>query len=378
VTPSRRTYLDHNATTPVRPEAAAAVAEALARGGNPSSVHHAGRAARRIVEEARAAVAALAGVSPEEIVFVSGGSEANHLALRGCGRTRILVSATEHDSVLHAVPAAEIVPVTRDGLVDRAALAALLAADERPALVSVMLANNETGTIQPVAEIAEIVHAQGGLLHCDAVQGAGRLPIDRAPLGADLLSLSAHKIGGPPGIGALAVAPAVALAAQQRGGGQEGGRRAGTENVPGIAGFGRAAELAAAEVESGDLAARLARLRDDVERQLLAIAPGARVFGAGAPRLSNTLSITMPGVRAETQVMALDLAGIMVSAGAACSSGKVRPSHVLRAMGASEDEAASAIRISLGRDTTPEDVAHLIAAWGALYRRIADRGSRAA
>jgi cysteine desulfurase len=363
---SRLSYLDYNATAPVRPAVAAAIAEALTLGGNPSSVHRTGRAARRAVETARAEVAALVGAGDSEIVFVSGGSEANHLALRGSGRTRVLVSAIEHDSVLAAVPDAEIVPVDRSGTIDVAALAERLAADDRPALVSVMLANNETGIVQPVAAIAAIAHAYGALLHCDAVQGAGKLPIDRTSLGADLISLSAHKLGGPPGIGALVVGADVVLTPLQAGGGQERGRRAGTENLPGIVGFGRACTLAA-----DGLAAyrRLADLRDRAERELLALAPQARVFGAESPRLANTLCITMPGVPAATQVMALDLAGVMVSAGAACSSGKVRPSHVLRAMGATPDEASSAIRISLGWGSGEGDIDHLVEAWGALHAR---------
>jgi cysteine desulfurase len=362
----RLSYLDYNATAPVRPAVADAMVQALAIGGNPSSVHRAGRAARRAVETARAEVAALIGARDSEIVFVSGGSEANHLALRGSGRARVLVSAIEHDSVLAAVPDAEIVPVEPSGTIDLAALAEHLAADDRPALVSVMLANNETGSIQPIAEIAEIVHAYGALLHCDAVQAAGKLRVDRRSLGADLISLSAHKLGGPPGVGALVVASDIALTALQRGGGQERGRRAGTENLPGIVGFGRACTLAAEGLAAYD---RLADLRDRAERQLLALAPQARVFGAEKPRLANTLCITMPGVRAATQVMALDLAGVMVSAGAACSSGKVRPSHVLGAMGAAPDEASSAIRISLGWDTQITDIDHLVEAWGALYVR---------
>jgi cysteine desulfurase len=318
---SRQTYLDHNATTPVRPEVVAAVAEALALGGNPSSVHARGRAARRAVEAARREVASLVGAGEAEIVFVSGGSEANQLALKGTGRERIIVSAIEHDSVLRANPGAELIPVTGDGLVDCAALAAMLADDTRPALVSVMYANNETGVLQPFAEIAALAHANGALLHCDAIQGAGKLPLDRARLGADLISLSAHKLGGPPGVGALVVAPGIALRPVQTGGGQERGRRAGTENVAGIAGFGRACTLAAAEIADY---AGLAELRDVAERRLRALAPEARIFGAAAPRLPNTLCITMPGVSAETQIMALDLAGVMVSAGAACSSGKIR------------------------------------------------------
>jgi cysteine desulfurase len=370
-----RVYLDHNATTPVRPEVVQAVAAALALGGNPSSVHAAGRAARRALETARRPVAALVGAAPEEVVFTSGGTEANHLALRGTGRERVLVSAIEHDSGRHAVPQAEIVPVTEQGIVDPAALAAMLGRDPRPALVSVMFANNETGVVQPVAALAEIAHAHGALFHCDAVQGAGKLPLSRTALGADLLSLSAHKLGGPPGAGALVVDPAVALRPLQTGGGQERGRRAGTENLPGLVGFGLACELAGAELAAY---AALAELREEAERALLALAPEARVFGAAAPRLPNTLSIAMPGVPAETQVMALDLDGVMVSAGAACSSGKVRPSHVLEAMGVPAALCGAAIRISLGRGTTRGDIARLVAAWGRLHERTARRRADAA
>jgi cysteine desulfurase len=371
----RATYLDYNATAPVRPEVAAAVVDALALGGNASSVHAAGRAARRAIERARDAVAALVGGDASEIVFVSGGSEANHLALRGAGRARILVSAIEHESVLRAVAGAEIVPVESSGVVDRAALAALLAADPTPALVSIMLANNETGVIQPVAELAELVHAHGGLLHCDAIQAAGKIPVDIRALGADFLSLSAHKLGGPQGIGALVVAGDLALAPLQAGGGQERGRRAGTENLPGIVGFGRAAEIAQRDISG---IAGLAALRDDIERRLQAIAPTALIHGIEAPRLPNTLCIGMPGVAAETQVMALDLAGVMVSAGAACSSGKVRTSHVLTAMGASPEAASSAIRISLGWRSDAADVDHLVDAWSALQGRAGEAAARIA
>jgi cysteine desulfurase len=371
----RATYLDYNATAPVRPEVAAAVVDALALGGNASSVHAAGRAARRAIERARDAVAALVGGDASEIVFVSGGSEANHLALRGAGRARILVSAIEHESVLRAVAGAEIVPVESSGVVDRAALAALLAADPTPALVSIMLANNETGVIQPVAELAELVHAHGGLLHCDAIQAAGKIPVDIRALGADFLSLSAHKLGGPQGIGALVVAGDLALAPLQVGGGQERGRRAGTENLPGIVGFGRAAEIAQRDISG---IAGLAALRDDIQRRLQAIAPTALIHGIEAPRLPNTLCIGMPGVAAETQVMALDLAGVMVSAGAACSSGKVRTSHVLTAMGASPEAASSAIRISLGWRSDAADVDHLVDAWSALQGRAGEAAARIA
>jgi len=359
-------YLDWNATAPLRAEVAAAMAEALARTGNPSSVHRWGRAARQAIERARGQVAALVGVAPTEVIFTSGGTETNHLALLGMRGRRHLISAIEHDSVREAVPEATLIPVTSAGVVDLAALEALLAAERRPALVSIMLANNETGAIQPVAEAAAIARTREALVHCDAIQGAGKLPVDFRALGVDLMSISAHKLGGPQGVGALVAREGVALTALQRGGGQERGRRAGTENGPGIVGFGVAAELAAREKLSS---AAIAKLRDRAETALTAVAPDAPVFAKESPRLPNTLSIGMPGVPASTQVMALDLAGVMVSSGAACSSGKVRRSHVLSAMGASREEAESAIRVSLGWSTTPAEVERLVDAWAALYRR---------
>jgi cysteine desulfurase len=362
----RTAYLDWNATAPLRPEAAAAVAEALARCGNPSSVHHAGRAARRALEAARAQVAALVGAAPAEVVFTSGGTEANQLALRGLAGRRVMVSAIEHDSVLQAVSDAAVIPVTRRGIVDLDALDRMLAAEQRPALVSLMLANNETGIIQPVAEAARIAHARGALLHCDAVQAAGKLPLDRARLGADLMTLSAHKLGGPPGVGALVVAGELPLMPLHTGGGQERGRRAGTENLPGIAGFATACAGAADRLD--DYGA-VAALRDAAERRLGAIAPDAVAYGSDVARLPNTLCIAMPGVAAAKQVMALDLAGVMVSAGAACSSGKVRRSHVLDAMGVPAAAAECAIRISLGWTTAAADIDQLVEAWGALYAR---------
>jgi cysteine desulfurase len=359
------TYLDWNATAPLRPEAAAAMADALARCGNPSSVHRWGREARRALEAARAQVAALVGAVPAAVIFTSGGSEANQLALRGVPGRHVLVSALEHDSVRAAVPGAAVVPATSAGIVDLAALERMLAAGG-PALVSLMLANNETGAIQPVAEAARLAHASGALLHCDAVQGAGKIAIDIAALGADLVTLSAHKLGGPQGVGALVVTDKVALQAQQTGGGQERGRRAGTENLPGIVGFGVAAEVAAARL--GDYE-NVARLRDAAERRLTGLAPEAPLYAAAVERLPNTLAIGMPGVPAATQVMALDLAGVMVSAGAACSSGKLRRSPVLEAMGVAAEAAESAIRISLGWSTDEADIDRLVAAWGALYAR---------
>lgn len=362
----RAVYLDWNATAPLRPAAAAAMTAALAQCGNPSSVHRWGRAARQRLETSRRAVAALVEAAPENVVFVSGGTEANHLALLGAGSERVLVSAVEHDSVLRAVAAAEKIPVDRDGVVRLDALAQMLAADSRPALVSVMLANNETGVLQPVAEIAAAAHAEGALVHCDAVQAAGKLRLDIASLGADLVSLSAHKLGGPPGVGALIVADGIDLAPLLRGGGQERRHRAGTENMPGIAGFAAAAETAAAEIADYD---RVRALRDALEAEIMARAPEAVVLGTAAPRLPNTVAIAMPGTPAETQVIALDLDGVMVSAGAACSSGKVGPSHVLAAMRAPPEIASSTIRVSLGWGSREADIGRFVEAWTALYRR---------
>ena len=368
---STRIYLDHNATTPLRPEAAAAITDAMHVGGNPSSVHAAGRRARCVIEDAREKVAALAGVAPADVVFTSGGTEANALALGGLGSRRRLVSAVEHASVARAADTAATIPVNRDGIVLLDALEALLAASDEPALVSVMLANNETGVIQPIAEIAAVCRRHGAVLHCDAVQAAGRVPFDCRRAGVHLLSLSAHKLGGPAGAGALIVDAPVSLQPLLRGGGQERGRRAGTENLLGIAGFGAAAELARALPD----AARLTLLRDRLERRLRAVCPSAPVFGAAAPRLPNTTCIAMPGVAAETQVIAFDLAGIAVGAGAACSSGRVTRSNVLAAMGVGDDLASTAIRVSLGWTTGEADVERFIEVWTSVYARMAARGS---
>jgi len=363
----RETYLDWNATAPLRPEAAAAVLEALASWGNPSSVHRRGRVARRIIERAREEIAGLlGGVDPRGVVFVSGGTEANNLALLGTDRERVLVSAVEHDSVRQVLPTAETIPVDRDGVVALDALDRLLAADPRPALVSVMFANNETGVIQPVGEIASLARRYGALFHCDAVQAAGRLALDTGAIGADLISLSAHKLGGPPAVGALVVTGDLDLASLLRGGGQERGRRAGTENVPGIAGFAAAAKAAVEEIAAYD---RVRVLRASLEAEIAVAAPEAVIYGTGVMRLPNTSAIAMPGVAAETQVIALDLDGVMVSAGAACSSGKVGPSHVLAAMGVDAALAASTIRVSLGGSSSETDIAHFLHAWTALRRR---------
>jgi len=362
-------YLDHNATAPIRPEAAEVLAETLAACGNPSSVHGPGRAARRAVEAARAEVATLVGARPSEVVFTASGTEANNQALRATGCRRAIVSAIEHDSVMKPCPEATIAPVSADGVVNVDALAALLAADQAPAIVSLMLANNETGVIQPVAEAAALCRRYGALIHCDAVQAVGRIAVDVAALGVDYLTLSAHKIGGAPGAGALIAREGAPLDALIRGGGQERGLRAGTENAPAIAAFGVAARLARA------LRTDLGVLRDAMEERLLAACPEAQIFGRNAQRLPNTTQIAMPGMPSETQVIALDLDGVAVSAGSACSSGRVEPNRVLLAMGIDEATASTAIRISLGWSTTAEDIDRLVTSWRALSLRAARRAA---
>ncbi|MDP1910794.1 MAG: cysteine desulfurase family protein, partial [Hyphomicrobium sp.] len=339
--------------------------------GNPSSVHAEGRQARRLVEEARARVAGAVGASPRNLVFTSGGTEANALALtpglrRGAGlpAQRLLVSAIEHTSVLSGgrfpAEAIEQVGVTRSGQLDLDDLRALLAGGP-PALVSVMLANNETGALQPVNEAAEIVHQAGGLLHVDAIQAFGKIPFDINALDADLVTVSAHKIGGPKGVGALILADGVlGLEPVLRGGGQELGRRAGTENVAGIAGFGAAAQASMGALEYD--AARLGALRSQLESGLRRT-PGIIVFSGEVPRLPNTVLFTVPGLRAETAVIGFDLAGIAVSSGSACSSGKVQPSHVLEAMGVGPDLAQGAVRLSMGWSTTSQDIDRCLEAW---------------
>lgn len=369
---TRPVYLDYNATAPLKPAVIDAMTAALAECGNASSVHRFGRLARRAVEAAREETAELVGVEARQVVFTSGGTEANNLAIAaaGAGR-RLLVSAVEHDSVLQAAPAAEIIPVDARGEIDLAALQTMLERDARPALVCVMLANNETGVTQPVALVAHLAHAHGALVHCDAVQAAGKMQIDATRLGVDTLSLSAHKLGGPQGIGALVVSDSVELRPLLKGGGQERGWRAGTENMPAIRGFGVAARLAREDMTAMQA---LGALRDAMEERLRRVTPDVVVMAPGAGRLPNTSCVALPGVPAETQVMALDLAGIAVSAGSACSSGKVRPSRVLRAMGASADIAGSAIRISLGWRTAPEDIEHFVDGWATMVARI--RGNR--
>lgn len=349
-------YLDANATEPLRPEARDATLAALDTLGNPSSVHAAGRAARRILEAARTTLAETLGTRPQDIVFTSGGTEANALAIAGLGHgRRILAGATEHPAILRAAPGATLLPVLPDGTLDMAALDAMLATGG-PALVCLMAANNETGVLHPVAEAAATCRRHGARLHLDAIQAAGRTPID-ATL-ADSIALSGHKMGGPKGAGALILRPGIDPTPIIAGGGQERGRRGGTEPLPAIAGLAAAARAAMAQDTS-----RLARIRDTIETRIATINPATRFPGATAPRLPNTSCILTPGRRAETHLIALDLAGIQVSAGAACSSGKVAASHVLTAMGLAEDDAACAIRVSLPWNTPDDAADRLAAAW---------------
>jgi cysteine desulfurase len=338
--------------------------EAMGLAGNPSSVHAPGREARRRRETARRQLAASIAVPERAIIFTSGATEANVMALRGCGRARLLISAIEHDSVRAAVQGAGIIPVSPEGVVDLDALDSLLAAGDRPALVSLMLVNNEIGTIQPVAEAAAIAHRHGALLHCDAAQALGKLAVDFTTLGADMLTLSAHKCGGPPGAGALVLRDHLPVTPLTAGGGQEHNRRPGTENLLGIIGFGAAAEAAESLPYAG-----LAPLRDRLEDALLDSGRGARGFGRDALRVANTAMIALPGLPAETQLMALDLAGYAVSSGSACSSGKVTQSHVLTALGAPPEMAGCAIRISLGPSTTAVEIDGFIAAWKGMSKR---------
>jgi cysteine desulfurase len=363
---NRAIYMDWNATAPLRAEALAAMTAALQEVGNPSSVHAFGRRARAWVDHAREAVAALVGGRAPLVTFTSGGTEANNLALHARQGRPLVVSAIEHESVLRParLAGAQVARVGRNGEVDVAHLSHLLDKADRPAFVSVMLANNETGVIQPVAEIARVAKAKGALVHCDAIQAAGRIPVDINQLGVDYLTLSAHKIGGPQGAGALVLAGDLPVEPLVQGGGQERNRRGGTENVAAIAGFGAAAEEAAALTES----ARIGALRDALEEKLVGFGLPVTIFGRSAMRLPNTSCFASGTKTAETLVMALDLAGIAISAGSACSSGKVRPSHVISAMGFDAATAGSAIRVSLGWQNSAADIDQFIAAWARVQR----------
>jgi cysteine desulfurase len=379
-------YLDHNATSPLRPEARLAMERALCAQANASSVHRYGRGARASIEDAREEIARLVNARPEDVIFTSGGTEANSLALhgavegadeRGACVERLFVSAIEHDSVLATAVAiadhspgllSSQIPVTPEGVVDLAALERMLNQSRGRVLVAVMAANNETGVIQPVSDVIELVRKADGLVLVDAVQACGKIPVDFAARGADYLTLSAHKLGGPQGVGALVIKEAAPFGAQIRGGGQERKRRAGTENVAGIAGFGAAAKAA-----RGDDLSRLEKMRDLFESGLRQRFADAVVFGENAPRLAGTSNFAVPGISAETAVISLDLDGVMVSSGSACSSGKVTPSHVLKAMGAPERLLRSALRVSLGWNSEEADLALVVDSLAKLAARASAR-----
>ena len=375
------TYFDHNATTPVAPEVVAAMAEALASTfGNASSVHAYGQRAKAAIDEARSSVATLIGAEAAEVVFTAGGTEADNFALRGAaealearGRKRLVSSTIEHEAVLNTCRHLArrghdwaTVPVTTDGVVTTAALEGLLSAET--AIVSVMHANNEIGTIQPVADLAAMARAHGALFHTDAVQTVGKVPVDVRALGVDMLSLSAHKFNGPKGVGALWIRRGVRLAPILTGGRHERNRRAGTENVAAIVGLGVAARLALRHLR--EEAARLEALRDRLERGILSTVSGTVVNGGGAARVPNTTNISFTGVEAESLLIALDLEGVAVSTGSACSSGSLEPSHVLKAMHLPSGRAHNAIRFSLGAGNTADEVDHVVGLLPAVVEKL--------
>lgn len=380
--PKTRHYLDYNATCPIRPEVIDAVAATMRVVGNSSSVHAEGREARAIVEEARERLRTLVNAPVNGVIFTSGGTEAIHYALNGVVRTggvkRIFVSAVEHAAVPSnaaetGVPV-ETIPATRSGLADlgwlRNRLKEYDAVREGGFLVCLMFANNETGVIQPVAEAAEIAHGNGGLLFVDSAQAVGKVPVNFVMSGADLMAVTAHKFGGPIGIGALIAGPNLPLHPVMRGGGHEQNRRAGTHNVPAIAGLGVACEFAASSIAK---APKIAAMRDRM--QAAAEGAGAHVWGKGEARLPGTLSLSAAGFTSQTQLMAMDLAGIAISSGSACSSGKTKPSHVLAAMGAAEDLATCGIRVSVGWNSKDEDADAFCREWPAAYARVKARAA---
>jgi cysteine desulfurase len=381
-----RTYLDHNATTPPAPEVVEAVTRALRDDfGNPSSIHAFGQRAKAAVDEARTEVARLIGAEPSDVIFTAGGTESDNIALRGVigaaqpGRRRLVVTAVEHEAVVNTAAAlaragypVTTLPVTAAGMVETSALESLQAEDV--ALVSVMLANNETGVLQPVADLARLAHARPALFHTDAVQAAGKIAIDVRALGVDLLSLAAHKFGGPKGVGALWLRRGLTLAGVITGGRQERNRRAGTENVPAIVGFGVAAGLARRRL--GADAGRMATLRDRLEAGVLLSVPRTTVNGAGATRVPNTTNIAFEGVEAESLLIGLDLEGIAVSTGSACSSGTLEPSHVLRAMGLPHGRVQSSIRFSVGASTTSDEIDRVLEVVPRVVERLRKVGRR--
>jgi len=376
-----RIYFDHNATTPVDPSVVEVMARVLREEfGNASSVHHFGQRAKAVLDDARSAVAALIAAEPSEIVFTSGGTEADNFALRGVaealevtGRKHLISTSIEHEAILNTLKVlarrgwrTTLLPVDADGIVKPETLTEAIT--DQTALVSVMHANNEIGTIQPIAELARIAHSRGALFHTDAVQSVAKVPVDTRALGVDLLSLSAHKFYGPKGAGALFIKRGARVSAILTGGKHERNRRAGTENVPAIAGFGAAATLAGRKLDAE--AARLRVLRDRLEAAVLASVPGTAINGAREPRVPNTTNISVNGVEAESLLIALDLEGIAVSTGSACSSGTLEPSHVLRAMGLPTHRTQNSIRISLGAGNTDAEIDYLLGKLPAVVNKL--------
>ncbi len=370
--PVQRIYLDHNATTPLHPAVVDRMTEALREEfGNPSSVHHFGQRAKAAIDEARSAVAALIGADAPEIVFTGGGTEGDNIAIRGVaealeatGRRHLIASAIEHEAVLNTLKAlakrgwkTTLLAVDETGIVSPESLRAALT--DETALVSVMHANNEIGTIQPIAELARLAHERGALFHTDAVQSAGKIPIDVKALGVDLLSISAHKFYGPKGVGAIWIRRGLRLLPPTTGGKQERSRRAGTENVPAIVGMGVAAK--AAQLKMKDEAVRTAALRDRLEEGIVKAVPGTAINGTRGSRVPNTTNISFDRVEAESLLIALDLEGVAVSTGSACSSGTLEPSHVLKAMGFPPHRTQNSIRFSLGAANTDADIDRVIA-----------------
>jgi cysteine desulfurase len=359
-----KVYLDYNATTPLRAEVITLMTSLMHAPHNASSVHSFGREGRKAIEHAREQIAALVNAPAAQIIFNSGATEGNNTVLNHFKNERILVSSIEHPSVLEAAPDAQRIPVTKDGIVDLAALETLLK-KEKPALVSVMAVNNETGIIQPIEKISALAHSNGALFHCDGVQAAGRITLDIAKMGIDFLTLSAHKIGGPQGVGALVLGLCGITPTLLHGGGQEKRARAGTENVAGIAGFGLAAELAHKELPQQK---NLAALRDRLEKNLSAV-----IHGKNAPRIAGTSLFSLAGLSSETLIMAFDLEFIALSNGSACSSGRVEPSHVLKAMQVDAAHSAAALRVSLGWNSTDADIDAFLNVWEKITTRLKDK-----
>lgn len=364
-----KVYLDHNATTPMRPEVRDLVIQIMEGVGNASSVHGYGRDARKYVEDARTQVADLCNVESTQVTFTSGATESINTVLHAYKNKRVITSAIEHPAVLESAPHATRIPVTKDGIIDLNAYEELLNESEAPALVCIMLVNSETGVIQPVAEAAKLAHDKGALVFVDAVQGAGRLDLNMRKLGADYMALSAHKMAGPQGVGALITKKDIETPKFMLGGGQEKNCRAGTHNTAGIAGMGLAAQMAKENLKHYE---ELTKLRDNMEARMRTFSNKLTIYGESAPRVGNTCNVGLQGMPAQTQLMALDLDGIAVSSGSACSSGSFKPSHVLTAMGADEDEAKSALRISLGWNTTSADIDAFLESYEKITKRTQD------